>query len=66
MLKPSLKRCRRSTRGRATASVINYIPTPEVATYPLFSDAGSYRVKVIVTLAEGNPVTFYAPISVES
>ena len=39
--------------------------TPDVRTAPLFEKPGEYQIKVVVRLTEGNPVTFYVPISVE-
>ena len=39
--------------------------TPDVRTAPLFEKPGEYQIKVVIRLTEGNPVTFYVPISVE-
>ena len=39
--------------------------TPDVRTAPLFEKPGEYRIKIVIRLTEGNPVTFYVPISVE-
>lgn len=42
----------------------NLTITPDVRTAPLFERPGEYRIKVVVELYVGNPIVFYAPISV--
>ena len=42
----------------------NFVYTPNTREYPLFAKKGEYQIKVVVNLATGNPIVFYAPISV--
>lgn len=42
----------------------SFVLTPDVRAAPLFEKAGEYRIKVVVRLTTGNPVTFYAPVTV--
>ena len=42
----------------------NFALTPNIRNAPLFEREGNYQIKVVVTLSEGNPIVFYAPIAV--
>lgn len=44
----------------------NFVLTPDTRTYPLFEKEGEYQIKVTVALAAGNPIVFYAPVSVSA
>ena len=42
----------------------NFVLVPDTREHVLFSNIGSYRIVVKITLAEGNPVVFYSYINV--
>ena len=42
----------------------NFVLTPDVREYPLFRQEGRYQIKVEIRLAQGNPIVFYAPVTV--
>ncbi|MBQ9873650.1 MAG: hypothetical protein IJM30_04215 [Thermoguttaceae bacterium] len=42
----------------------NFVLTPDVRTSNLFEKPGRYRIKVVITLAEGNPIVFYVPLDI--
>ncbi len=42
----------------------NFVLTPNVREKTLFEKEGEYRIKVVLTLKEGNPIVFYVPVSV--
>ena len=42
----------------------NFVLVPDTREHVLFSDVGSYRIVVKITLSEGNPVVFYSYVNV--
>ncbi len=42
----------------------NFVLVPDAREHVLFSDVGSYRIVVKITLSEGNPVVFYTYVNV--
>ena len=50
----------------ADAVGYNFVLTPDTRNYPLFEKEGEYQIKVTVVLTAGNPIVFYAPISVSA